>query len=104
MRIVWSEKARDALRSTALYIRDTFGERSKESFLREIRQTCILLEKTPDMGQREILLMECPEQYRSLVVGRLNKIVYYINGEQIEIVALWDTRREPKSQAEETKE
>ena len=64
----------------------------------------MLLEKTPDMGQREILLMECSEQYRSLVVGRLNKIVYYINGEQIEIVALWDTRRERQLQAEETKE
>lgn len=40
---------------------------------------------------------------RSIVVNRLNKIVYWINGDVIEIVDFWDTRREPKKQAEQVK-
>ena len=42
-------------------------------------------------------------EYRSIVVNRLNKIVYWINNDDIEIVDFWDTRREPIAQAEQVK-
>ena len=41
--------------------------------------------------------------YRSIVVNRLNKIVYWINDDVIEIVDFWDTRREPVAQAKQVK-
>ena len=31
------------------------------------------------------------------------KLVYYIKGDSIRIAAVWDTRREPKSQANQLK-
>jgi hypothetical protein len=42
-------------------------------------------------------------EYRSIVVNRLNKIVYLINNDDIEIVDFWDTRREPIAQAGQVK-
>ena len=49
----------------------------------------------------EPLLEGTPVLYRSIVVNRLNKLVYFIEEQTIEIVAVWDTRSEPKSQADE---
>ena len=56
-----------------------------------------LLESAPYLGKEEPLLENTPILYRSLVVNEINKLVYYINNDFIEIVALWDTRREPKT-------
>lgn len=44
-----------------------------------------------------------PSSYRSIVVHQHNKIVYRIVDRHIEVVAFWDTRREPKKQAEQVK-
>lgn len=101
MRLVWSENARNSAREVARYIYLDFGEKARQKFLKEIEQTDILLRDNPLLGRIEPLLENCKEQYRSIVVNRLSKIIYYINGEVIEIVALWDTRREPLSQVEE---
>ena len=42
------------------------------------------------------------QTYRSVVVGKLNKMVYHIKDNQIEIDDLWDCRREPTKQREQT--
>ena len=41
--------------------------------------------------------------YRSLVVGKLSKIVYRVDDDTIHIVDFWDCRREPKVLAREVK-
>lgn len=51
----------------------------------------------------EHLFAHRKQTYRSLIVRRLNKIVYYVKGDTLHIAAFWDTRREPKSQARQTK-
>ena len=43
------------------------------------------------------------QAYRSIIVRRLNKVVYYVKGDTLHIAAFWDTRREPKNQARQTK-
>lgn len=101
MKLIWSENARNSVREVARYICLEFGEKARQKFLKEIEQTDILLRDNPLLGRIEPLLEDCKEQYRSIVVNRLSKIIYYLNGEVIEIVALWDTRREPLSQVEE---
>jgi len=103
MRIIWSPSASEALVKTATYIRKEFGPKSKKRFLDEIKHTAKLLEDYPNLGMIEPLLEGTPVLYRSIVVNRLNKLVYFIKGQNIEIVALWDTRSEPKSQANELK-
>ncbi|MBR5910938.1 MAG: type II toxin-antitoxin system RelE/ParE family toxin [Bacteroidales bacterium] len=78
-----------------------FGKQAKDTFMEEVHQTAELLGEQPYLGKIEPYLAHRPVTYRSIVVNRLNKIVYRIDDDAIRIVAFWDTRREPKNQAEE---
>ena len=97
MKVVWSVQAKEDLQQTSNYIRKEFGKRSKQKFLDEVLHVASLLENNPYLGQVEPLLDEAPVEYRSIVVNHINKLVYYIHENTLEIVVLWDTRREPKS-------
>lgn len=102
MKTVWSEQASDSLLQISSYIKEEFGVKYQQKFLLEISRVSTLLEKTPNLGQTEPLLKDAPVLYRSIVVNRINKIVYYVGTEFIEIVALWDVRREPDALTKET--
>ena len=97
MKVVWSVQAKEGLQETSNYIQKEFGKRSKQKFLDEALHVASLLERSPYLGQVESLLDEAPVEYRSIVVNHINKLVYYIHESTIEIVVLWDTRREPKT-------
>ena len=89
MRVRWNDESKKRLRLTAKYIRKVFGEKAKG--------------QNPNMGPLEEYLSDLPSHYRSIVVRHHNKIVYRVVDDHIEVVAFWDTRREPKKQAEQMK-
>ena len=62
-----------------------------------------LLAANPRLGITEPLLAGRKREYRSIVVHKLFKLVYYVKDETLYIAALWDTRREPHAQADTTK-
>ncbi len=101
MKTKWTPLAKKQWKATARYILRMFGKQTKDSFMEEVRQTAELLGEQPYMGKIEPYLAHRPVKYRSIVVNRLNKIVYRIDDDAIRIVAFWDTRREPKKQAEQ---
>lgn len=101
MIVVWSLEAQDQLRQTADFIENRFGNKTKTVFLDNLYHVVSLLESFPHLGKEEPLLKGAPVLYRSLMIGRLNKIIYYINNDVLEIVAMWDTRREPKKLIED---
>ena len=101
MRVVWMEQADEALSRTASFISNKFGKRASSKLMKEVYHIGCLLEDNPYMGAIEPLLAELPKTYRSIVVNRLNKIVYRIVGDQIEIADFWDVRREPQKLANE---
>ena len=103
MKVSWSKKAGDALVQTSVYILDKFGPKASEDFLQEVQHVSELLESNPCLGPVEPLLAQKSKPYRSVVLNHLNKIVYYIKGDNIRIAAFWDTRREPKAQADRLK-
>ena len=102
MRIIWHPEAAKRLRQVVSYIQTEYGSKSCTKFLKEAYRTERLLARNPYLGPVEPLLADAPVQYRSVVVNRLNKIVYWINGDVIEVVDFWDTRREPTKQAQQT--
>lgn len=103
MKVMITDFAKQQIRKTAKYINKEFGETSKDDFLLKVKQTKQLLEDNPYLGPIEPLLANRSSAYRSVVVNHLNKMVYRILEEYIEIVDFWDTRREPKKQAEQVK-
>ena len=103
MKVIWHKQAKDALRSTATYIRKNYGLQVRENFRNEVAHVQTLLMNNPEMGPLEPLLADRSIKYRSFVINRLNKIVYYIEDGIIHIADFWDTRREPKNQANQVK-
>lgn len=103
MKVSWSKKAGDAVVQTSVYILDKFGPKASEEFLQEVQHVSDLLESNPCLGPVEPLLAQKSKPYRSVVLNHLNKIVYYIKGDTIRITTFWDTRREPRAQADKLK-
>ena len=104
MNVIWHKQAREALRETAVYIRKNYDLKVKENFRNEVDCVETFLQSNPYMGPVEPLLADLPDGFRSIVVNHLNKIVYYVEDDTIHIADFWDTRREPKKQAQQTTE
>lgn len=101
MRIKVADEAKTKILRTAGYIKDKYGKETSADFRNEILLIRRLLRENPETGPKEPLLSSAPVVYRSIVVNRLNKVIYWINDDVIEIVDFWDCRREPKKQAEQ---
>jgi plasmid stabilization system protein ParE len=100
MRIKWEKIALEQLDQVADYIYDNFGEKRESIFQEQVRHTTKLLESNPYMGALDPLLRGRFQSYRSVLVNRLNKMVYFVDekAEIIHIAAFWDCRREPLEQ------
>ena len=103
MRVVWHQQAKEGRDQVADYIGREFGKKRKMHFLQDVRQTTQMLKSSPNIGQIDPLFEGRAETYRSVIVNNLNKMVYYVKGDTLYIAAFWDTRREPKAQARQTK-
>lgn len=103
MIISWSQKARESASEILIYIFTEFGSKATNKFFHSIDRTIKVLENNPFAGRIEPLLIGSKNEYRSLVVNKINKLVYHIVDDTIVIVAFWDTRREPKSLVERLK-
>jgi hypothetical protein len=55
------------------------------------------------LGKLDPLFAHRKRSYRSIIIRRLSKVVYYVKDDIIHIAAFWDTRREPKKQASQVK-
>lgn len=95
--------AKQQIRETARYIYVEFGKQSKDDFILKLNQTKQLLEINPCLGPVEPLLSDLSSNYRSIVIGHLNKMIYRILEDHIEISDFWDVRRAPKSLVEQLK-
>ena len=105
MKVITAPLARQAIRKTARQIKQDFGMKSRDKFLSKVTETRMLLATNPYLGPVEPLLADLPQTYRSVVVGKLNKMVYCIEEDEkvIYVVAFWDCRREPATLASQVK-
>ena len=93
----WTEFAWSMLSQTADYILCEFGVKTYEDFLQSVDNVVLTLQQHPLLGDEEKFLQGRPLKYRSIVVDKINKIVYTLDEEnnQILITDFWNTRREP---------
>ena len=101
MKVNFSEKAEWRIDDTAVYVKAEFGRRAEQEFKGKVRNVVRLLRRNPYLGPIEPLLSELPGTYRSVVVTNMNKMVYRIVDDRIEIADFWDVRREPKALADQ---
>lgn len=103
MKVVWMSLPKRQVREVAKYIRKEFGNKVKDDFMHEVREASRLIARSPNVGIVEPLLTDRPVMYRSYVVNRLNKIVYSVVDDHIEVAAFWDVRRDPGTLANQVK-
>jgi plasmid stabilization system protein ParE len=103
MKVKWVPQAKKEMRLVAKYINKEFGKKAKDDFIQDVRDASRLIGATPNVGQAESLLADRADMYRSYIVNRLNKIVYRIVDDHIEIADFWDVRRAPSTLADQVK-
>ena len=97
MKVVWTEFALEEVLNTAQYILDNFGVKTHENFLQQIAHFETLIALMPQMGKKEPFLEDETIEYRSFVLTSVNKVVYYIEGDDVVIADFWNMRRSPKT-------
>ena len=103
MRVIWNTETTRQLDYLLNYLEQEFGQRTMQNFYKRLLSYEPLLATNPGMGRREPLLEKHPKGFRSIVVHKYCKLIYYVEEDGIHIADLWDTRREPRAQADNTK-
>jgi plasmid stabilization system protein ParE len=103
MVVVWSARANRDLAEIWNYY-GSKNLRAAVRIVRDIRMAALKLEKMPMMAPLELLLDDMPEGFRSVVVKKMHKIVYRIEGDTVGIVTIWDCRRDPVALREKVTE
>ena len=99
MNLIWGKIAFLQLKQVAKYIESNFGTKRKNTFLKEVNHITDLLLENPYIGALDEALSHRLKQYRSIVIGKKNKMVYYIDSNNtIHISAFWDCRRNEQRQ------
>lgn len=99
--VKWMPNAQSQRKEILHYGLQAFGLNAARKMRESIIHMADLLERNPYMGMQEPLLSHYTYTYRSFVFHANYKLVYRVNEATytIIVVAIWDTRREPKSLA-----
>jgi plasmid stabilization system protein ParE len=93
MVVEWTPEAKRDLTG----ILDYYGSRNFRAAVKivnAIDSAVLRMGRMPLAAPVELLLSDRPEGFRSVVVRRIHKLVYYID-DKVNIVAVWDCRRNP---------
>ncbi len=104
MVLTWLEPAKDSLKAIADYYRQEYSVKSAKQIVSKIRLTVEKLKDFPQMGSVDILLEDEPVVYRSLVLTKTYKVVYYIDTDKIYISDIWDCRQAPENNVKNIKQ
>ena len=97
MKVLWTKFAESQLDCIHDYIQ-TQNPHAAISIYNDILDASAMLAYFPQMASIEPLLSEFSEEYRSLVVHRNYKVVYYVDNETtIYVVAVFDCRQNPET-------
>lgn len=104
MEIVWDYEALDDLEVILCYIETQFSMKEARLFRQQVVHVTRNLCEFPFLGKVEPLLEDFEEmELHSIPVDRLCKLVYAVMNDRVFIIALWDTRRYPKTLEHEAK-
>lgn len=96
MVIDWSDKAKKRLREIFYYYEKEASEHKALEIVQKITSSVTPLLEFPEMAAIEPLLKSRRKIYRSLVISKTYKVVYFIENEMVNIATIWDCRQSPK--------
>ena len=93
MSIIWSDRAFVRRQAIEDYILFSFGYMAHAKYVEAVEEWKKIVLANPYIGKEEPILAGMRKQYRSYVIAKLTKCIYYIEGDFIVFVDWWDTRR-----------
>jgi len=103
MKILWLELAEEDLDSIYRFYAEKNSGNFASRIYNQILDAADALIHFPQMGPIEWNLSEKGEEYRSLLVRKYFKIIYFIEDDYIYIAAVWDCRQNPYSNINKVK-
>lgn len=94
--VIWTKKALKQLERAVKYIREEQGISYAKIVLEKVLNSTELLEKTPEIGTIEPLLLHKKSEYRFLVVWSY-KIIYRRAKNKVVISRVFHTSRNPQN-------
>jgi len=95
MKVLWTKSAENQLDDIYDYLQ-ILNTLAAVEIYNDIVDESALLAHFPFMGVIEPLISDLSEEYRSVIVRRNYKIVYFIDKTTIYIVAIFDCRQNPE--------
>ena len=97
MTICWLELAEEDIESIYLFYAEDKSVKAANKIYNDILDATDFLAKFPQMAPVEPILSDDGEEYRSLVVQKHFKVIYFIECDSIYIAAVWDCRQDPQA-------
>jgi len=94
LKIFWTDTAKYQLEDIFNYYKTKVSIKIAGKIVRKIVDATLILEKSPNAGQKELLLLNRTNNYRYLVEGNY-KIIYWHDGTLIKIASVFDCRQNP---------
>ncbi|MBR2200125.1 MAG: type II toxin-antitoxin system RelE/ParE family toxin [Bacteroidales bacterium] len=95
MIVNWSDYAQFEFLKTLDYVEEHFGEQTRNKLFNSVNDTNDTLMRNPFAGRKEPLLENNLIQYRSILVSDINRIIYFVDKGNVNVVDFWDMRRDP---------
>ena len=91
-KIIFKKHFRNKLQNLLGYIENEFGLLVAQWFAKQLDKKFITLQQQPFIGQPSVYI----QNIRSIHAGKHNRLYYRIEGNEIIIVNMYDTRINPK--------
>ena len=89
-----SPKAGERLFAVYKFILSEFGETYAVKFHEELMRKLQQIKSFPESGHLERVTTAGRRCYRSRIVGKYNKLIYYTSKDTLYVVSIWDMRME----------
>ena len=103
MKVILLPRALSRLDEIFDWVKTTDCENTAVKVYNSILDELEILEKQPKVAALEMALVDLPKQFRSLIINRKYKAVYYIEEQKdtVFITTIWDCRKNPDNLTKE---
>ena len=96
MNLIWTENAHSDWEGIAAYIIDKFGEQGFVNFDKATDEAELQVLHAPNSGTPLLSRRHKSLGLRYVLVHKLSKMIYHVDGDTIYVDVFWDVRQDPK--------
>ena len=97
MVVKWLAPAKESLKNISSYYKKEYTPKAAFKIITEIRLSVNKLKEFSELAAIETLLEGRTKTYRSLVVSKTYKVVYFIENKTVYVADIWDCRQHPET-------